>query len=614
MNQIIEEKLKKLPDCPGVYQMKDKSGTIIYIGKAKVLKNRVRQYFHSSANHNAKTRLMVSHIADLDYIICDSEMEALVLESNLIKEYKPKYNILLKDDKHYPYIKLTLNEEYPRVLYVRRIENDGAKYFGPYPAGFSVKETLDLLKNIFKIAHCKKIFPRDIGKERPCIYHSMGRCMAPCTGKVSSEAYKKLFKDIASFLAGKDNEVIESLNSEMQAAAKALEFEMAAALRDRLASVKALSEKQKVITDNDAHMDVFALVAEDSLACVEVFFIRHGKLIGRNSFDISNFALENEGEALESFVTQYYRGEYYIPDAVLLSHEVSDPAMLESYFYELRGRKIKVKTPLRGANKNIVDMALENARKNIVNMKTEKIKEQLKANAVIELAQAMRLEVIPDRIESYDISHISGTDSVASMVVFVNGKPSKKDYRRFKLDDSIDNNDVESMRQTLIRRFTHESRKGDNRFAELPDLILMDGGVGQMNIAREVLDELNIDIPVFGMVKNDKHRSRGIVSDEGEITLPPGGSAFRLIMQIQDEVHRFAIEYHRKLRNKRITESELDKIEGIGKAKKAALLNEFKSIGKIKNATFAELVRVKGISPALAQNIMEYFKAKEDSK
>lgn len=299
---------------------------------------------------------------------------------------------------------------------------------------------------------------------------------------------------------------------------------------------------------------------------------------------------------------------------MLLSHEVSDPAMLESYFYELRGRKIKVKTPLRGANKNIVDMALENARKNIVNMKTEKIKEQLKANAVIELAQAMRLEVIPDRIESYDISHISGTDSVASMVVFVNGKPSKKDYRRFKLDDSIDNNDVESMRQTLIRRFTHESRKGDNRFAELPDLILMDGGVGQMNIAREVLDELNIDIPVFGMVKNDKHRSRGIVSDEGEITLPPGGSAFRLIMQIQDEVHRFAIEYHRKLRNKRITESELDKIEGIGKAKKAALLNEFKSIGKIKNATFAELVRVKGISPALAQNIMEYFKAKEDSK
>lgn len=614
MNASLEEKLKKLPDCPGVYQMKDKSGTIIYIGKAKVLKNRVRQYFHSAANHNLKTQLMVSHIADLDYIICDSEMEALVLESNLIKEYKPKYNILLKDDKHYPYIKLTLNEEYPRVLYVRKIENDGAKYFGPYPAGFSVRETLDLLKNIFKIAHCKKVFPRDIGKERPCIYHSMGRCGAPCTGKISSEEYKKLFKDIASFLEGKDKEVIESLTEEMMKASDNMEFEMAAAIRDRLMSVKALSEKQKVITDNDADMDVFALAAEDGLACVEVFFIRHGKLIGRNSFDISNFALEDEGEALESFVTQYYRGEYYIPKTVLLSHEIEDTEMLEQYFHELRGKKTLVKTPLKGANKRIVDMALENARKNIMNMKTEKIKEQLKANAIIELAQSLCLEVVPDRIESYDISHISGTDSVASMVVFKNGKPAKKDYRHFKLDDSIGNNDVESMRQVLIRRFTHESRKGDNRFAELPDLILMDGGLGQMHIAAEVLDELNIDIPVFGMVKNDKHRSRGIVSDEGEITLPPQGSAFRLIMQIQEEVHRFAIEYHRKLRNKRITESELDKIEGIGKAKKAELLKEFKSINKIKSATFAELCRVRGISPQLAEKIIKYFEKKEDNR
>lgn len=613
LNSIIEEKLQKLPDCPGVYQMKDKTGKIIYIGKAKVLKNRVRQYFHSSANHNLKTRLMVNNIADFDYIICDSEMEALVLESNLIKEYKPKYNILLKDDKHYPYIKLTLNEEYPRVLYVRRIENDGAKYFGPYPSGFSVRETLDLLKNIFKISHCKKQFPRDIGKERPCIYHSMGQCMAPCQGTVSSEEYRKLFKSIAAFMEGKDKEVINELTEEMYRASDNLEFEMAAVLRDRIESVKRLSERQKVITDTDADMDVFALAAEDSLACVEVFYIRHGKLIGRNSFDVSNSVADSGGETLESFVTQYYRGEYYIPKIVLLSHEVTDADMLERYFYELRKKRTVVKTPLRGANKRIVDMAVENAEKNIVNMKTEKVKEQLKVNAVIELAAALKLEVIPDRIESYDVSHISGKDSVSSMVVFKNGRPAKRDYRRFKLDEGIGNDDVESMRQTLMRRFTHEQRRADDHFSELPDLIMMDGGLGQVHVAQEVLNELGIDIPVFGMVKNDKHRSRGIVGDEGELTLPPGGSAFRLVVQIQEEVHRFAIEYHRKLRNKHLTESELDKIEGIGKVKKAELLKRFRSISNIKKANVADLCGVRGISTEIAERIYKYFHNEDES-
>lgn len=611
-SELIEEKLKKLPDCPGVYQMKDKTGKIIYIGKAKVLKNRVRQYFHSSAGHNLKTQLMVSHIADLDYILCDSEVEALVLESNLIKEYQPKYNILLKDDKHYPYIKLTLNEEFPRILYVRRIENDGAKYFGPYPAGFSVRETLDLLKNIFRISHCKKQFPRDIGKERPCIYHSMGRCMAPCQGTVSSEEYKKLFRSIASFMEGKDQEVIDEMTAEMYRASENLEFEMAAALRDRIQSVKALSQRQKVITDNDADMDVFALAAEDSLSCVEVFYIRHGKLIGRDSFDVSNSVSDDGGEILESFITQYYRGEYYIPKMILTSHEIEDGEMLERYLYELRGKKTQVRTPVRGANKRIIDMALENAAKNIVNMKTEKVKEQLKANAVLELAQALCLEVVPDRIESYDISHTSGADSVASMVVFTNGKPAKKEYRHFKLDPEIGNDDAASMRHVLTRRFTHEVRKGDGRFAAMPDLILMDGGLGQVHAAQEVLEEQGLDIPVFGMVKNDKHRSRGIVGDFGEITLPPGGSAFRLTAQIQEEVHRFAIEYHRKLRNKHIEESELDKIPGIGKTKKADLLRQFRSIGNIKKASVSDLCRVRGISRGLAEGIYGHFH-KDDS-
>ncbi len=606
-SEVIDEKLKKLPETPGVYLMKDKSGRIIYVGKAKVLKNRVRQYFHSSAGHSAKTRMMVSRVADLDYVICDSEMEALVLESNLIKEYKPKYNILLKDDKHYPYIKLTMNEDYPRMLYVRRIENDGAKYFGPYPTGYSVRETMDLVKNIFKIAHCKKQFPRDIGKERPCVYHSMGRCLAPCTGSVSKEDYRALFKAAAAFLEGKDDEVINALTAEMRRAAGNLEFEMAASLRDRIESVKALGERQKVLTASDADIDVFALAAEDGLACVEAFYIRHGKLIGRDSFDLSNSISDDAGEMLESFVTQYYRGGLYVPKTVLLSHEVADADMLERWFRQLRGKKTEVKTPMRGANRQIVDMALENAGKNIMNMKTEKVKERLKVNAVIELAEALKLEVIPDRIESYDVSHISGRDSVSSMVVFKNGRPSKKDYRRFKLDEAIGNNDAESMRQTLTRRFTHERRKGDGRFGELPDLILMDGGLGQVHAARAVLEELGLDIPVYGMVKNDKHRSRGIVGDEGELTLPPSGSAFRLVAQIQEEVHRFAIEYHRKLRNKRLTESELDAVSGVGPAKKAALLRRFKTVAAIKKATPEELAEADGVGKALAETIYGYF-------
>lgn len=612
-SEIIEEKLAKLPECPGVYQMKDKTGKIIYIGKAKILKNRVRQYFRSQTNHNLKTQLMVSNVADLDYIICDSEMEALVLESNLIKEYKPKYNILLKDDKHYPYIKLTLNEEYPRVLYVRKTENDGAKYFGPYPAGFSVRETLDLLKNIFKIAHCKKQFPRDIGKERPCIYHSMGRCIAPCTGRVSSEEYKKLFNSICAFMEGKDKEVIDSLTQEMLRSAQDLEFERAASLRDTIQSVKALGERQKVVSENDVDMDVFALAAQDSLTCIEAFYIRHGKLVGRDGFDVSNSVSENEGETLSLFITQYYRSEYYVPKTVLLSHEPDSPQLLEEYLFRLRGKRVWVHTPQRGANKRIVDMAAENAEKNIMNLKTEQLKEKLKQNAVVELAQSLCLEVIPDRIEAYDISHTSGADAAASMVVFVNGRPAKKEYRRFKMDNSIGNDDAASMRHTLMRRFTHEKRKGDGHFSALPDLILMDGGMIQVNAAKEVLEKLNLDIPVFGMVKNDKHRSRGIVGDFGEITLPPSGSAFRLTAQIQDEVHRFAIEYHRKMRSKHIEESELDKIAGVGKAKKAELIKHFKSIANIKKASVADLCSVKGISPQIGERIYNHFNGEENN-
>lgn len=607
MNEIIEEKLAKLPDKPGVYMMKNAAGTVIYVGKAKVLKNRVRQYFHASANHSAKTLVMVSKIHDLDYIICDSEMEALVLESNLIKEYKPKYNILLKDDKHYPYLKITMGEEYPRLLYVRRIENDGAKYFGPYPSGYSIRETLKLVRDIFMIPHCAKRFPRDIGKERPCLYHAMGRCSAVCTGNIGAEEYRETFKSIIKFLEGKDSEVIDSLREEMRSAAAALEFERAALLRDRIDSVLRLGERQKVITDSGGDMDVVAAAAADSLASAEVFYIRGGKLIGSDSFNLSAALALEPPRLLSDFLPQFYSRDNFIPETVLISDEIEDCSALEAYLSGKRGKKVSVKVPQRGDNRKTVEMALKNAYKNIENYKTEQVREKLRGAAVIELASALALEVIPDRIEAYDISHISGTDTVASMVVFKNGRSARREYRRFKIRTVDGANDTASMREVLMRRFTHEQNKGDGRFASLPDLILLDGGIAQLNAVKELFAELNVDIPVFGMVKDDRHRTRGIVSEQGEAFLNPTGAAFRLVTNIQDEVHRFAIEYHRKLHEKKIVASELENIGGIGKQKRIALMKHFKSIAKIKQAPVEELAEVKGISRKNAEAIHEFF-------
>lgn len=607
MNEIIEEKLAKLPDKPGVYMMKNAAGTVIYVGKAKVLKNRVRQYFHASANHSAKTLVMVSKICDLDYIICDSEMEALVLESNLIKEYKPKYNILLKDDKHYPYLKITMGEEYPRLLYVRRIENDGAKYFGPYPSGYSIRETLKLVRDIFMIPHCAKRFPRDIGKERPCLYHAMGKCSAVCTGNVDPASYRRTFKSIIKFLEGKDSEVLETLQTEMRTAAAALEFERAAILRDQIESVMRLGERQKVITDSGGDTDVIAVCAADSLASAEVFYIRGGKLIGSDSFNLSETLMLDTARLLSDFLPRFYSRDNYIPETVLISENIDDSAALEAYLSEKRGKKVSMKVPQRGNNRKTVDMAIKNAYKNIENYKTEQVREKLRAASVVELASALALEVIPDRIEAYDISHISGTDTVASMVVFENGRSARREYRRFKIRTVDGANDTASMRETLLRRFTHEQNKDDGKFASMPDLILLDGGIAQLNAVKQLFDELNIDIPLFGMVKDDRHRTRGVVSEQGEALLNPTGAAFRLVTNIQDEVHRFAIEYHRKLHEKKVIASELENIEGIGKQKRIALMKHFKSIAKIKQAPAEELAKVKGISRKNAEAIHEYF-------
>lgn len=605
---MLEEKLKKLPDSPGVYIMKNKDGKIIYIGKAKVLKNRVKQYFQASSNHTPKVKAMVSNIHDFDYILCDSEMEALVLECNLIKEHTPKYNILLKDGKHYPYIKLTMNEEYPRMLFVRKIEHDGAKYFGPYPTGFSVNETFDIVKEVFKIAHCKKSFPRDIGKERPCLYHSMGRCVAPCSGKITKEEYRKIFEDIDKFLSGSDKELIESLTEEMRLAAENFEFEKAAICRDKIEALNNLSEKQKVLNSKDEDMDVLAVYVEDILASVELFSIRGGKLIGSNAFDIKGDGTLDETDVLSDFADQYYTGEVYVPKTVYLSHSVGWEDTLAEYLTEKRGNKVSVLVPKIGERKKIVEMALKNAKHNIEKMKTAEIKETMKMNSLIELAQALKLEVIPDRIESYDISHTAGEENVAAMAVFKNGRPAKRDYRIFKINNVEGANDIACLRETLLRRFTHEERKGDGKFSQLPDLILMDGGVAQLNCAREVIDQLGLDIPVFGMVKDDKHRTRGVVSEEGEVYLKPTGGAIRLVTYIQDEVHKTAIEYHRKRREKKMLGSELEAVEGIGAQKRKALMLHFRSIDKIKNASVEELCKVKGISEKNAVSIFDYFR------
>ena len=605
---MFEDKIKKLPDSPGVYIMKNKDGKIIYIGKAKILKNRVKQYFQSSTNHSPKVKAMVQNIADFDYILCDSEMEALVLECNLIKEHTPKYNILLKDGKHYPYIKLTLNEDYPRMLFVRRIEHDGAKYFGPYPTGFGISETFDIVKEVFKIAHCKKLFPRDIGKERPCLYHSMGRCVAPCSGKITSDEYKALFGEIDKFLSGSDKELVEKLRGEMKEAAANFEFEKAALCRDKIEALRNLSEKQKVLNAKDEDMDVLAVCVEDILASVELFTIRGGKLIGSHSFDIKGEGTLDECEVLSDFTDQYYTGDVYVPKSIYLSHPIGFEDALAELLSAKRGNKVSINVPKIGDRKKIVDMALKNAKHNIEKMKTAEIKEKMKMNSLVELAEALKLEVIPDRIESYDISHTAGEENVAAMAVFKNGKPSKRDYRIFKITSVEGADDIACLKEALTRRFTHEEREKDGKFKELPDLILMDGGIAQLNCANSVLNSLGLDIPVFGMVKDDRHRTRGVVNEMGEVYLKPTGGAIRLVTYIQDEVHKTAIEFHRKRREKKMLGSELEKIDGIGEGKRKALMLYFKSIDKIKKASVEELCKVKGISERLALNIFEHFR------
>lgn len=605
----INEKLAALPDLPGVYIMKNSDGKIIYVGKAKILKNRVRQYFHESANHTPKVRAMVSNIADFEYIVCDSEFEALCLESNLIKQNMPKYNILLKDDKHYPYIKVDLRREYPTISLVRKIENDGARYFGPYPGRGTVKNTIDAVSNIFKIARCKKSFPRDIGKERPCLYHSMGKCQAPCTGNISSKEYKKLFSEVCKFLSGEHTELLNGLRDEMGKAAENLEFERACVIRDKIEAVIKLSNSQKVISESMRDADIIAAATDDEAGVFRIFFIRGGKMIGDDTYKETSGAYIDEETALEGFVRAYYDSGAFIPSAVFFRCSKESGEGFSRWLSEKKGKKVEVRSPQRGEMRSMIEMGERNAKISLAQYKVDLLSKGAREKAPKELAECIGLSAPPKRIEAYDISNTGGSENVASMIVFENGRPKKSEYKKFKIKYIVGANDYDCMKEALQRRFLRYY-DGDESFSSLPDLILVDGGQGHVNAAAEVLEHLDIKIPVFGMAKDDHHKTRQLVSVQGEAALPVQSAAFRLVAFIQDEAHRFAVTYHKKLRSKKTFESELEGIGGVGPVRRKALMRKFKSMKKIKEATLTQLMETDGIDEKTAINILSFFQKK----
>ncbi|HOV26421.1 MAG TPA: excinuclease ABC subunit UvrC [Pseudobacteroides sp.] len=607
----IQEELKKMPDKPGVYIMKDENGQIIYIGKAVVLKNRVRQYFQSSANMLPKVKAMVARIAEFEYIVTHSELEALILECNLIKKHKPKFNILLKDDKTYPYIKVTMNEEYPRVLMTRKLEKDGAKYFGPYSNVTAVKETIDLLKKLFPIKTCSKVLPRDIGKDRPCLNYHIYQCLGPCQGNVSKDEYRNLMKDICSFLGGKHEEVIEKLEQQMNELAEKLNFEKAASLRDKIRGLKHVAEKQKVLSTAMVDQDVIAFAKNETDSCIEVFFIRGGKLLGREHFIFEGAGEVEDKELITSFVKQFYSSSSFIPQEILLQGDIDEINIIEKWLTDKRAGRVYIKVPRKGEKHKLIEMVSQNALLALNQFKDKIQREQaMSKDGVIELAGLLGLKVPPQRIEAYDISNTGMSEIVASMVVFENGSPANKEYRRFKIKSVDGQNDYGSMQETIYRRFRSrddENSKGGNKFSKMPDLILIDGGLGHINAVKEVMNSMGINIPAYGMVKDDKHRTRALMSQDGEISFDKDINAFRLVTAIQNEAHRFAVDYNRKLREIRYRKSVLDEIPGIGPKRKKALIKHFGSVSKIKEAGIDDLEAVEGITSSVALKIYEFF-------
>lgn len=610
---LIEEELKKLPGKPGVYIMHGEKDEIIYVGKAISLKNRVRQYFQSSRNKGAKIEQMVTHITRFEYIVTDSELEALVLECNLIKEHRPKYNTMLKDDKTYPFIKVTVNEPYPRVLFSRTMKKDKAKYFGPYTSSTAVKDVIELVRKIYMVRSCNRNLPRDCGKDRPCLYYHMKQCTAPCQGNVSEEAYKQNIGQVLHFLNGNYKETIDQLTEKMMAASEEMRFEDAAGYRDLINSIRRIGERQKITTYGEEDRDIIAVAMDESEdlreqdAVVQAFFMRGGRLIGRDHFFLRVARGDTKAQVLSSFLKQFYAGTPFIPAEIMMQTEIEDGEIIEDWLSARRKQRVHIRVPKKGTKEKLVELAKENAWM-VLSKDRERIKreEGRTIGAVKEIEDWLGLKDIV-RMEAYDISNISGFESVGSMVVYEKGKPKRSDYRKFKIKWVQGPNDYASMEEVLTRRFTHESKGEYDSFSILPDLILMDGGRGQVNIARKVLGELGIDIPVCGMVKDDNHRTRGVYFNNVEIPIDTSGEGFHLVTRIQDEAHRFAIEYHRSLRSKEQVHSVLDDIPGIGETRRKALMRRFRSIENIRDASVEELSQTESMNVQSAEAVYQFF-------
>lgn len=601
----IQEHLKQLPEQPGVYIMKDTFGNVIYVGKAVVLKNRVRQYFQSSKNHSSKVKSMVKNIRSFEYIITDSETEALILECNLIKRYKPKYNVLLRDDKTYPYIKVTTNEDFPRVIKVRKVAKDKAKYFGPYTNITAVNDTLEVIRDTYPIRTCKIDIDRAIkNKMRPCLNYHIKKCMGPCTGKVSKEEYRQMIDEVIMCLSGKEEKLVEILTEKMQKCAADFRFEEAAVYRDKIKSLEEMVQKQKIDTNTlDLNQDIIAMARANNEACVQIFFVRNGKIVGREHFILEGVMDSSRESILGSFAKQFYMEQEYIPKEIIIEDEIEDQGILEDILTAKKGQKVVIRVPQKGEKKSLVEMVRKNALEYLEKFSDmNKRKYEKSIGALEELKNLLELEELPIRIESFDISNIQGVDSIGSMVVYTNGKKDKKEYRRYKIKTVIGPNDYDSMAEILERRIKH---------GNLPDLILLDGGKGQVGAVRKVFDRYGIDIPLWGMYKDDKHRTKGLINETREIELSKTSNLYRFVAGIQEEVHNYAITYHRSLRDKKLTKSELDNIPGVGEKRKKALLAKFKTLEGIKNATLEELEDTDTMNSTVAEKVYDFFREKE---
>lgn len=610
---LIEEELKKLPAKPGVYLMHDERDEIIYVGKAISLRNRVRQYFQSSRNKGAKIEQMVTHIARFEYIVTDSELEALVLESNLIKEHRPKYNTMLKDDKSYPFIKVTVQEAYPRVLFARRMKKDKNRYFGPYTSAGAVKDVIELVRKLYQVRSCNRNLPRDCGKDRPCLYYHMKQCMGPCRGNVGQDIYKENIKKVIRFLNGDFQETIDQLTDKMMAASEEMRFEDAAEYRDLIQSIRKIGERQKITAYGEEDRDIIAVAMDESLdlreqdAVVQVFFMRSGRMIGRDHFYLRVARGDTRSQVLSSFMKQFYAGTPFIPREIMLQSEIEDKEIIEEWLSSRRKQKVHILVPKKGTKEKLIELAWENA-----SMVLDKDRERIKREegrtigAVHEVEEWLGLNGI-NRMEAFDISNISGFESVGSMVVYEKGRPKRSDYRKFRIKSVQGPNDYASMEEVLTRRFTHETSNEYDSFSIMPDLLLMDGGRGQVNIALGVLDKLGLQIPVCGMVKDDHHRTRGLYYNNIEIPIETNCEGFRLITRIQDEAHRFAIEYHRSLRSKEQVHSVLDDIPGIGERRRKALMRRFRSVEAIWDASLEELAETESMNTGSAKQVYAFF-------